>query len=158
LVTEALRMTQPQIGWRVLDLYCGMGNFSLPFARRVAQVVGIEDFSASIAQGQANARLNQITNIEFYARNAMRACEEFAGETGFDLVLLDPPRTGARDVIHELVRQGVKRILYVSCDPMTLARDMAILLDNHYTLEESRPIDMFPQNWHLESLSLFVRE
>jgi len=158
LVTEALRMTQPQVGWRVLDLYCGMGNFSLPFARRVAQVVAIEDFNASIAQGRANARSNRIPNSEFHARNAMGACREFAGAAGFDLVLLDPPRTGARDVIPELVRQGVKRILYVSCDPMTLARDMAMLFDNHYTLEESRPIDMFPQNWHLESLSLFVRE
>jgi 23S rRNA (uracil1939-C5)-methyltransferase len=158
LVTEALRMSQPEAGWRVLDLYCGMGNFSLPFARRVDHVVGIEDFGASIEQGKMNAYHNQITNVEFHARNACGSCQEFAGESGFDLVLLDPPRTGAKDVILELVRQGVKRILYVSCDPMTLARDMTLLFHNHYTLIESRPVDMFPQTWHLESLSLFVRE
>lgn len=158
LVTEVLRMSQPEAGWRVLDLYCGMGNFSLPFARRVAHVVGVEEFSASIEQGRVNADFNQINNIEFHARNACGSCRDFAGETGFDLVVLDPPRTGAREVIHELVSQRVKRILYVSCDPMTLARDMNILFDHHYTLSESRPVDMFPHTWHIESLSLFVRE
>lgn len=158
LINEALRMAQAQIDWRVLDLYCGMGNFSLPFARRVAEVIGVEDFCASIDQAQANAHENQIENCAFYARNASGAWQEFAGAKGFDLVLLDPPRSGAKAVIRELVQQGVKRILYVSCDPMTLARDMGVLFDAHYTLVESRPIDMFPQTWHLESLSLFVRE
>lgn len=154
MLTEALQLASPQPGWRVLDLYCGMGNFSLPFARRVESLVAVEEFVGSVEQGRANARRNRLTNVEFSARSARGACAALSGERGFDLVLLDPPRSGAKDVVADLVGQRVPRILYVSCDPMTLARDLKVLLDAGYRLRESRPLDMFPQTYHLESLTL----
>ena len=154
MVAEALRLAAPEKDWHLLDLYCGMGNFSLPFARRVAKLVAVEEHAGSIVQGKANARHNQLTNIDFFARPAQGACAAFAGGRGFDLVLLDPPRCGAKEVVAELLEQRVKRILYISCDPMTLARDLKLLLAGGYHLVESRPLDMFPQTYHLESLSL----
>ena len=156
MVDEALRLAAPQRGWRVLDLYCGMGNFSLPFARRVEHLVAVEEHAGSIAQGKLNARQNQITNVDFFARPAQGALAAYSGETGFDLVLLDPPRCGAKEVVADLLKQRVKRILYVSCDPMTLARDLRQLLSGGYRLLESRPLDMFPQTYHLESLTLLA--
>ncbi len=154
MVAEALRLAAPEKSWRVLDLYCGMGNFSLPLARRVAKVVAVEEHAGSIAQGKVNAQLNRITNINFLARSALGACATCAGEQGFDLVVLDPPRCGAKEVVADLLEQRVKRILYVSCDPMTLARDLKLLLTGGYRVIESRPLDMFPQTYHLESVTL----
>ncbi len=154
MVAEALRLAALKKEWRVLDLYCGMGNFSLPFARRVAKLVAVEEHAGSIAQGRLNARHNRLTNIDFIARPAQGAYAALGGEKGFDLVLLDPPRCGAKEVVADLLKQRVKRILYVSCDPMTLARDLKLLLAGGYRLIESRPLDMFPQTYHLESLTL----
>ena len=153
MVSEALRMAAPEKDWRVLDLYCGMGNFSLPFARRVTKLVAVEGHAGSIAQGKVNARQNQITNIDFVTRAAEGAYAALAGKEGFDLVVLDPPRSGAREVVVDLLKQRVKRILYVSCDPMTLARDLTLLLAGGYRCIESRALDMFPQTYHLESLT-----
>jgi 23S rRNA (uracil1939-C5)-methyltransferase len=158
MVAEALRMVDVQADWRVLDLYCGMGNFSLPFASRVDRVVAVEEFSGSVKQGTFNARRNQIENIEFVSRSAAGAYAAFSADAGFDLVILDPPRRGAREVIADLVVQKAPRLLYVSCDPMTLVRDLKELLTGGYRLVESRPIDMFPQTWHLESLTFLVRD
>ncbi len=154
MVAAALQLCSPEPDWRVLDLYSGMGNFSLPFSRRVASLVAVEDSACSVEQGRANAVLNRISNAQFVAASAQGAYAACAGERGFDLVLLDPPRSGAREVVTDLVRQRVPRILYVSCDPMTLARDLKTLLTGGYRLIESRPVDMFPQTYHLESLSL----
>jgi 23S rRNA (uracil1939-C5)-methyltransferase len=154
MVAEALRLAAPEADWRVLDLYCGMGNFSLPFARRVESLVAVEEHAGSIRQGKSNARHNRLTNVDFVARPAEGAYAAFAGKRGFDLVILDPPRAGAKEVVVDLLRQRVKRILYVSCDPMTLARDLKLLLAGGYRVIESRPLDMFPQTYHLESLTL----
>lgn len=154
MVEEAIRLAAPESNWRVLDLYCGMGNFSLPFARRVAQVVAVEEHAGSIVQGKVNARFNRITNVDFFARPAQGAYAALADGQGFDLVVLDPPRCGAKEVVADLLAQRVPRILYVSCDPMTLARDLKPLLAGGYRLLESRPLDMFPQTYHLESLTL----
>ncbi len=158
MISEALRMAAPGKDWRVLDLYCGMGNFSLPFARRVASLVAVEEHAGSIVQGKVNAHHNQITNIDFVTRPAEAAYATLAGENGFDLVILDPPRSGAKEVVVDLLKQQVKRILYVSCDPMTLARDLTLLLTGGYRVIESRPLDMFPQTYHLESLTFLELE
>ncbi|WP_020675919.1 class I SAM-dependent RNA methyltransferase [Geopsychrobacter electrodiphilus] len=158
MVAEALRMVDVQPDWRVLDLYCGMGNFSLPFASRVAQVVAVEEFAGSVKQGAVNARRNRIENIEFVARSAAGAYVAFSAAAGFDLVILDPPRSGAREVVTDLVAQKAPRILYVSCDPMTLVRDLNELQRGGYHLVASRPVDMFPHTWHLESLTMLVRD
>jgi 23S rRNA (uracil1939-C5)-methyltransferase len=154
MVAEALRLAAPQANWRVLDLYCGMGNFSLAFARRVAHLVGVEEHAGSISQAKSIARQNQIRNVDFFARPAQGAYASCAGEAGFDLVILDPPRSGAKEVVTDLLAHSVKKILYISCDPMTLARDLNLLLAGGYRVVESRPLDMFPQTYHLESLTL----
>jgi len=139
---------------RVLDLFCGMGNFSLPLAQRAGHVVGIEDFSPSIAMALSNAADNAIDNVEFHSRAAEGALTFFSSRQPFDLVLLDPPRSGAYEVMRELVKVPVRRILYVSCDPQTLARDLKPLLHGGYQLESSQPLDMFPQTFHCESLTV----
>ncbi len=143
---------------RVLDLFCGMGNFSLPLARVAAKVVGVEDFAPSIEKAQENARKNNIHNVVFYARPAAGAAIALSGSDGFDLVVLDPPRTGAYEVVKELVTLDIQRILYVSCDPPSLARDLQPLIHHGYTLEWSRPVDLFPQTFHTESLTLLARK
>lgn len=153
MVAEALRLLDPQMDQIFLDLYCGMGNFSLPLARRVRKVVGVEDFRASVDQAKKNAERNNLPNTRFVARPARGAIKEMA-DAKLDAVLLDPPRAGARDVVAELLDARPHRVLYVSCDPMTLARDLKVLLQGGYEMISARPVDMFPQTYHIESLSL----
>jgi len=139
---------------RVLDLYCGMGNFSLPLSRYSRTVIGVENFSASIAQAKLNALANGIENAQFYARPAEGALEYFSARGSVDLLLLDPPRSGAYGLMKELLCHPVRRVIYVSCDPQTLARDLKPLLNGGYRLGMSQPIDMFPQTYHCESLTI----
>ena len=142
---------------RVLDLYCGMGNFSLPLARRCAEVVGVEDYAPSIAQAKINARENSLKNTRFYARSAAGALRAYGQNVPFDLVVLDPPREGASDVCRELIELGPPRILYISCDPATQARDLKILLSSGYRCLSAQPFDFFPQTHHIESLAVLAR-
>jgi 23S rRNA (uracil1939-C5)-methyltransferase len=140
----------------VLELYCGMGNFSLPLARRCRRLVGIEDFPVSIEKARANAALNKITNASFEVADA--AAYLSRSQQPFDLVLLDPPRTGAgREVVQSLLRNPPRRIVFVSCDPLTLVRDLGPLFGQGYRLVNSRPFDLFPQTYHLESVTLLER-
>ena len=157
LVAEVVRETQLSGRERVLDLFCGMGNFSLPLARRAAEVVGVEDYVPSIEKARHNARVNGVGNARFFARPAQGAAGEMGKGSVFDLVLLDPPRTGAYQVAKELVATAPGRILYVSCDPPTLARDLVPLLHGGYSVVWSRPFDLFPQTHHIESLTLLSR-
>ncbi len=154
LVSAVLRAADLSGGERVMDLYCGMGNFTLPLARRAAAVCGVEDYAPSIAAARHNATANQLANVEFHASPAEGALERFGTAAPFDLLLIDPPRSGAFGVAKELVRRPVKKILYVSCDPQTLARDLTLLVNNGYRLVSSQPFDMFPHTYHVESLSL----
>lgn len=153
LVAAALGAAPLQGSERVLDLFCGMGNFSLPLARRCREVVGVEDYAPAIVQAQQNAVANGIGNARFLARPAAGALRELS-VTPFDLVLLDPPREGAYEVCRELLEVRPPRVLYVSCDPATLARDLKPLLHNGYRLVSSQPFDFFPQTHHIESLTL----
>jgi len=139
---------------QVLDLFCGMGNFSLPVARRSARVVGVEDFAPAIEQARANAAANGLGNLDFHAADAVGALEAFFPGRAPDVVLLDPPRSGAYAVCRELKKTAPGKIVYVSCDPATLARDLVPLLQGGYRLARTRPIDLFPQTWHTESVSL----
>ena len=142
---------------RVLDLYCGMGNFSLPLARRCAEVVGVEDYAPSITQAKINARQNGLNNIRFHARPAAGALRAYGQDTPFDLVVLDPPREGASDVCRELIALCPPRILYISCDPATQARDLKTLLQHGYRCVSAQPFDFFPQTHHIESLAILAR-
>ena len=142
---------------RVLDLFCGMGNFSLPVARLAQEIIGVEAYPQSIEMARLNARLNEIGNAAFFAREAFGAATLYGSDLPLDLVILDPPRSGAYDVVRELVAVQPAKILYVSCDPPTLVRDLQVLLNDGYRLTWSRPFDLFPQTHHTESISFLER-
>jgi len=154
LVAEVLDAASLTGSERILDLFCGMGNFSLPLARMAREVVGVEDYAPSIAKARENARRNGLSHADFVARRAEGALRGLAGKKGFDLVLLDPPRTGAYPVVEELLKARPRRLIYVSCDPPTLARDLEPLLHNGYRVLRCRPFDLFPQTYHTESVTL----
>lgn len=140
---------------RVLDLYCGNGNISLPLALNAGQVVGIEEYAPSLTDAAENCRLHGIGNCEFSCSDVTRWLEKaLASRERFDVVVLDPPRAGAKEAIPLIARLRPRAILYISCDPATLARDVATLMKHGFDCAKSRPIDMFPQTYHLESITL----
>jgi 23S rRNA (uracil1939-C5)-methyltransferase len=149
------RLARFQTSDQVLDLYCGNGNLSLPVAAEVAAVTGIEENAASIAAAQANSSANKISTAEFIRADAVAGARRLA-DSGrvFDSVILDPPRSGAADAVPEMIRLNPGRIIYVSCDPSTLARDCGLLEAGGYIVRESVPVDMFPQTYHIESITL----
>jgi len=142
---------------RVLDLYCGNGNISVPIAPFVSEVVGVEGYAPSIADAVANAEANGVSNASFQVSDAQLAVRRFAkrGER-FDLVILDPPRGGA-EAAGDIAALLPEKIIYVSCDPATLARDLVVLSGKGYRVTRSRPVDMFPQTYHLESVTELTR-
>jgi 23S rRNA (uracil1939-C5)-methyltransferase len=141
---------------RILDLYCGMGNFSLPLAGIADEVVGVEDYAPSIDKARENAAATMTSNVHFHARPAEGAYAALAGNLGLDLVVLDPPRTGCYQVVRELAALHPEKILYVSCDPPTLARDLGPLLHGGYQVQWAQPIDLFPQTHHTESVTILA--
>lgn len=148
---------QPQD--RVLDLYCGNGNLSIPIAGISGEVVGIEDYAGSIADARRNAAANGIKNVEFMASDAATGVRKAtSGGKMFDVVVLDPPRTGAADVVDLVTALRPSRIAYVSCDPMTLGRDLGRMVKSGYSVEKSIPIDMFPHTYHIESITLLNKQ
>ena len=144
---------------RLLDLYCGNGNLSLPLSGAVQELLGIEGFAPSIASAVDNARQLRVNNSTFRCNDASKELRQLINKgTRFDLVILDPPRAGAADVARELGQLGAERIVYVSCDPGTLARDLRQLCGTGaYRLVEATPLDMFPQTGHLETVALLTR-
>jgi 23S rRNA (uracil1939-C5)-methyltransferase len=154
MVDKVLELAELDGSEKVLDLFCGMGNFSLPLSRRAKYVVGFEESAASINTARINGRLNGIENVEFYHQSAEGALDCCKSNKQPDLVVLDPPRSGAFATMKELVASPVKQVIYVSCDPQTLARDLKYLVNNGYELISSTPIDMFPQTYHCESMTL----
>ena len=146
---------------RVLDLFCGLGNFTLPLARRVKEVVGVEGDASLVRHGSLNAIRNDLDNAVF--EQADLTTTELAhypwARAGFNKVLLDPPRSGAFEVLGQIAALGAERIVYVSCNPATLARDAGELVANHgYQLEQAGVMDMFPHTGHVESIALFTRK
>ena len=147
-----------QTDQHILDLYCGNGNISLPIAGEVCRITGVEDSKISIDSARRNMLLNGIDNADFICDDAIVAARRYA-DSGhrYDCILLDPPRAGASGVIPEISRLNPAKIIYVSCDPSTLARDCALLSGYGYRVSESVPLDMFPQTYHLESVTLLVK-
>ncbi len=143
---------------RVLDLYCGNGNFSLPLARYAGQVVGFEEYEQSIRDAYFNRDINNLPNAAFEAIDSVEGVRKLldAGEK-FDVVLLDPPRIGAAEAVKLIPLLDPGKIIYISCDPPTLARDVAYLKKSGYDVTKSRPIDMFPQTYHVESVTLLEK-
>lgn len=158
LVTQAVALLELKSSDRVLDLFCGLGNFTLALAQKAAEVVGIEGVAEMVERAQANARHNHIQNVRFYAANLASAdLLPVLQQQQFNKVLLDPPRTGALEIIQHLSALQVERIVYVSCNPATLARDTKILLEQGYSLQQAGIMDMFPHTQHVEALAVFVR-
>ncbi|KAI5916157.1 23S rRNA (uracil(1939)-C(5))-methyltransferase RlmD [Thauera sp. 2A1] len=159
LIRRAMQLLDPRPGERIADLFCGLGNFSLPIARRGATVVGIEGSEALVARARDNARRNGLDgHSEFHAANLFEATEDSLAALGrLDKLLIDPPREGAVAVVKALGAQQLPaRIVYVSCNPATLARDAAVLVhEKGYLLRGAGIANMFPQTSHVESVALF---
>lgn len=159
LVTTAMQLLQPDRDQRVLDLFCGIGNFSLPLARHCRHVTGIDGSAALVARAGANARRNGIGNAGFAAIDLSRidGSEPCFGEH-WDGLLLDPARNGAAEVVRHMRRIDPSRIVYVSCHPASLARDLGELVRGHgYRLEAAGIVDMFPHTGHVEAIALLVK-
>jgi 23S rRNA (uracil1939-C5)-methyltransferase len=155
LVALVRDLLQPAKNETLLDLYCGVGLFGLALAGEVGRVLGVESDASAAADFRANAgSLEQVHLVEGKAQAVLGSVEG-----PVDLVVLDPPRAGGGErVVGEIARLGPRRIAYVSCDPATLARDARHLVDAGYGLEVVQPVDLFPQTYHIESVSLFVRK
>jgi len=143
---------------RVLELYCGAGNFTLPVARLVREVIAVERDRAAIRQGKLNAQKNELTNIRWTCAAVPKAVIELnRRQEKFTKIVLDPPRTGAKDIAASLPDLGAPQILYISCNPTTLARDLADLGKSDYRLQMVQPFDFFPQSFHVETLAVMQR-
>lgn len=157
IIRQALELLDLQATDTVLDLFCGLGNFTLPIARHCAQVVGVEGSEEMVARGEENASSNGITNARFYAANLCEALTDkpWASEP-FTKILLDPPRSGAIEIIPHIAALGAAKIVYISCNPATLARDATALKAAGYQLQAAGVMDMFPHTTHVESMAVFV--
>lgn len=162
MIMQALHLLDCQSTDKVLDLFCGLGNFTLPIAKKAALVVGVEGAQSSIVRAKGNAKLNNLDNTQFYVKDLTKprdAIDEVWTKTGYNKILLDPPRTGAKEIVEDINRYNAKTIVYISCNPATLARDAGILVHQQgYTLKNVCVIDMFPHTAHVETMAFFQRE
>lgn len=161
LLKQALELLDLQATDTVLDLFCGLGNFTLPISLTAQHVTGVEGSQEMVARAQTNATLNNITNTEFYAANLMDPSALGTPpwmRKKYNKILLDPPRSGAKEILPLLPKFSAKRIVYVSCDPATLARDAGELVYNYgYKLIRVGVVNMFPHTNHIEAIALFVK-
>jgi len=160
LVRRAVRLLDPQPGERIADLFCGLGNFTLPIARSGADVVGIEGSPALVERGRESALANGLgERVEFGVANLFECTEASLGALGrFDKMLIDPPREGAIEVVKALGENGPGRVVYVSCNPATLARDAAVMVSvNGYRFVAAGAVNMFPHTAHVESIAVFEK-
>jgi 23S rRNA (uracil1939-C5)-methyltransferase len=159
MMERTLELMAPEPHHRVLDLFCGLGNFTLPIARRVAEVTGIEGEHALVERAAANAAHNGIGNARFNVANLFDDQRAAAwARADYDTIVLDPPRAGADKVLQYLPRPSTRRVVYVSCHPGSLARDAGILVNQHgFRLSSAGVMDMFPHTAHVESIALFER-
>nr|WP_298725608.1 23S rRNA (uracil(1939)-C(5))-methyltransferase RlmD [uncultured Steroidobacter sp.] len=159
MIDRAVQLLELTPHDRVLDLFCGLGNFSLPLARRAGQVVGVEGEAGLVARARENAARNGLGNAQFFTANLADESIGSALWAGkFDKVLLDPPRAGAKEVLPVVAKSGAGTVLYISCHPGSLARDAGILVHEHgYKLQSAGVMDMFPHTAHVESAALFVK-
>ncbi|MET1162877.1 MAG: 23S rRNA (uracil(1939)-C(5))-methyltransferase RlmD, partial [Pseudoxanthomonas sp.] len=157
MIAHAFDLLEPQPQDRILDLFCGLGNFTLPMARLAGEVVGVEGEAGLVLRARENAARNGLSNAHFHAADLT---EDQRGtpwmRQGFNKLLLDPPRSGADEVLKQLPLKNIDRIVYVSCHPASLARDAGFLVkERGYKLKAAGVMDMFPHTGHVESIALF---
>lgn len=160
MVARAVELLELSPDHRVLDLFCGLGNFTLALARRAGYVVGLEAGAQMVERARQNAEYNGLDNVEYHAVDLSGDLADgpWFGEP-YDRVLLDPPRSGAAEVLPLVAACGAPRILYVSCHPKSLARDADQLVNHHgYRLAGAGVMDMFPHTAHVESMALFISD
>lgn len=158
LIETVLSLCRPDGSRSVLDLYCGMGNFSIPLAMTAKSVVGFEGQGSAIRSAKHNAQLAKLKNTNFSKRPIHRACEELLA-TGafFECVVLDPPRQGAPGLAESIGLICKERLVYISCDPATLCRDLSDFSQHGFTITAIQPVDMFPQTHHIETVVLLEK-
>jgi 23S rRNA (uracil1939-C5)-methyltransferase len=159
MVDAAIRLLRPEAGDAVLDLFCGLGNFTLPLARRARRVLGVEGDASLVSKAVGNAARNGLGNAQFAVENLFEPASFGAwANEHYDLVLLDPPRAGAAELLPRMEQWYPRRVVYISCHPGSLARDAGILVANHgFTLTDAGVMDMFPHTTHVESIAVFER-
>lgn len=158
IIDRALNLLELKPEDSLLDLFCGLGNFTLPAARRCAEVVGVEGSEEMVRRGDENAQRNGMDNVRFHAADLTRPLEEQDWlPARIDKIILDPPRSGAQEIVAPLAALGASHIVYVSCNPATLARDTALFMQQGYDLKLAGVMDMFPHTAHVESMALFRR-
>ncbi len=158
MVGQALEFLDLHPEDRVLDLFCGLGNFTLPMARRCHAVTGVEGDATMVKRAKNNALDHQIENTEYYVADLTQIDNDWPWmRQTFDKILLDPPRSGAMEIAEIIKRFKAQTIAYVSCQPSSLVRDSQIICDNGYKLIKLGAMDMFPQTAHVESMAVFVR-
>jgi 23S rRNA (uracil1939-C5)-methyltransferase len=159
MINLALEMLDLNEKDEVIDLFCGLGNFTLPIAKYARHVVGVEGDLGLIERAKYNAEQNAISNADFYKADLFKEVEGFEWFRGksYNKALIDPARSGAIEIVELLPKLGVERLVYVSCNPATLARDTAKLIELGYKLETAGVMDMFPQTAHVESIALFTK-
>ncbi len=159
LVACALDYLNPQPEDEVLDLFCGLGNFTLPLAKRVKHVYGIEGVWDMVHEANANAQEAKLTNAEIFVHNLDDDFEKTIwAKSNLTKVLLDPGRQGAQRVMSYIAKRKIQQVVYVSCNPLTLVRDLAILLKEGYVVQKWSLFDMFPKTEHVETVVLLSRE
>ncbi|MDP9010438.1 MAG: 23S rRNA (uracil(1939)-C(5))-methyltransferase RlmD [Pseudomonadota bacterium] len=159
MVDAAMTLLQPESGDAVLDLFCGLGNFTLPLARRARRVLGVEGDALLVSKAVANAARNGIGNAQFAVENLFEPKNfgAWANER-YDLALLDPPRAGAAELLTRMGQWNPRRVVYISCHPGSLARDAGILVGAQgFTLTAAGVMDMFPHTTHVESIAVFEK-
>ena len=159
MVAQALYLLELEPGDAVLDLFCGLGNFSLPLARRATRVTGIEGDAAMVRRARAAAAANALDNADYHAADLDQPDPDWPWmRCRYDKILLDPPRSGASQMAQLIGRFGASRIVYVSCQPSSLVRDAAIICGQGYEMTHIGVMDMFPQTAHVESMAVFTRK
>lgn len=158
MIQRAIEWLQPGPEDKVLDLFCGIGNFTLPLARHCQHVVGVEGSATAIVRAKENQQHNALSNAEFHVYDLSKDCQQQPWmQIKYNKILLDPPRTGALELMEQITHIGARDILYVSCNPATMARDAKILVEKGYKLTKACVMDMFPHTSHVESMALFSR-
>ena len=159
MINLAIDMLELNDNDEVIDLFCGLGNFTLPMAKYAKHVVGVEGDLGLIERAKYNAEKNGISNVSFYKADLFKEVEGFEWFRGktYNKALIDPARSGAIEIVELLPKLGVERLVYVSCNPSTLARDTEKLIELGYKLETAGVMDMFPQTAHVESIALFTK-